>query len=127
MPSTEVNLARYEALIPHLVEAMRQSSRLAGTAADLAQPGRNAMNQPIDPKCQQVVELVSDYLDHVLTADDRLAFEKHLYTCPPCTAYLQQIQTLLRASGALGQKPPPEAVETELLGLFQRWQAKGPR
>ncbi len=85
------------------------------------------MSQPIDPKCQQVVELVSDYLNHVLTPDDHVAFEKHLYTCPPCTAYLQQMKTVLRLSGSLGQKPPPEPVEQELLGLFHRWQSKGPR
>jgi anti-sigma factor RsiW len=69
------------------------------------------------------VELVTDYLGHVLTIDDRLAFEAHLETCPPCTAYLAQMQAVVSAAGSLDQPVTPE-VEQELLAVFQGWHGK---
>ena len=82
--------------------------------------------KPIDPKCQQVVELMNDYLGHVLSEEDRILFEKHLYTCPPCTTYLAQIRTVVNVAGSLGDTPPSESVEQELLSLFRSWSDKGP-
>ena len=83
--------------------------------------------QPVDPKCQELVELVNDYLGHALTLEARIAFEKHLYTCPPCTTYLAQMKTVLKIAGSLASPPPAEEVEQELLDLFRRWHDKGPR
>jgi anti-sigma factor RsiW len=83
--------------------------------------------KPIDLKCQQVVELVNEYLGHALTAEDRIAFEKHLYTCPPCTTYLTQMKTAIQVAGSLGDATVPESVEQELMSLFRRWNDKSPR
>ena len=77
----------------------------------------------IDLMCQQVVELVTDYLSDALPAEDQVRFEKHLLTCPPCTAYLAQMKATLELAGGLGDTPPAE-VEQELLGLFRRCQRK---
>ena len=38
-----------------------------------------------DLVCQQVVELVSDYLEGALSRKDRRRFEAHLRNCPNCT------------------------------------------
>jgi anti-sigma factor RsiW len=75
---------------------------------------------PIELVCREVVELVTDYLGHVLTLDERLAFEAHLETCPPCTVYLAQMKAVVSVAGSLGEPVAPE-VEQELLALFQRW------
>ena len=83
--------------------------------------------KPIDLKCQQVVELVNEYLGNALTVEDRVAFEKHLYTCPPCTTYLAQMKTVIKVAGSLGNAPSPDGVERELMGLFRSWCDKGPR
>ena len=53
-------------------------------------------------QCQEVVELVNEYLGHALTAEDRAAFEAHLATCPPCTTYLEQMKTVLNVASSLG-------------------------
>jgi anti-sigma factor RsiW len=74
----------------------------------------------IDLACQRVVELVTEYLGHALTPDDRLRFEEHLLTCPPCTTYLAQMRTTIEMAGQLGADRP-DAVEQELLALFRRW------
>ena len=77
-------------------------------------------------RCQEVVELVNEYLGHALTAEDRAAFEAHLATCPPCTTYLAQIKTVLNVASSLGKAPPPVEVEPQLMSLFQHWCEKKP-
>jgi len=79
---------------------------------------------PIDLMCKEVVELVTEYLGHTLEPKGRVRFEKHLLTCPPCTAYLAQMRTTLEIAGELGTAPPTQDVEQELVGMFRRWHGK---
>jgi anti-sigma factor RsiW len=82
--------------------------------------GQNA----IDLMCKEVVELVSEYLGNTLNAANRVRFEKHLLTCPPCTAYLAQMRTTLAIAGGLDKPPPSTEVQRELVTLFRRWHGK---
>ncbi len=77
-----------------------------------------------DLVCQELVELVSDYLSHTLPASERARFEQHLETCPPCTSYLAQMKATLALAGELGAAPPTEHVEQQLASLFRRWHQK---
>jgi anti-sigma factor RsiW len=79
------------------------------------------MSEKSFDQCQEVVELVNEYLGHVLTAEDRAAFEAHLATCPPCTIYLAQMKTVLNVAGSLDKDSPPADVEPQLMALFKRW------
>ena len=78
-------------------------------------------HKPADVTCREVVELVSEYLGHALSVEDRTRFDAHLETCAPCTTYLEQIKAVLSAASALGKAPTPPEVEHELLALFERW------
>jgi anti-sigma factor RsiW len=79
----------------------------------------------IDLVCKDVVELVTEYLAHTLPPPERVRFEKHLLTCPPCTAYLAQMRTTLALAGELGQAPATgDGVGQDLLSLFRRWRQK---
>ena len=49
--------------------------------------------------CQQVVELVTDYLEGSLTRADRRRFERHLRGCPNCTNYLEQMRITISTTG----------------------------
>ncbi|HEY5958825.1 MAG TPA: zf-HC2 domain-containing protein [Polyangiaceae bacterium] len=82
-------------------------------------------DKPMDLQCRQVVELVNEYLGNRLMPEDRAAFEAHLQTCPPCTTYLAQIETVLDTARSLAKVPPSANVEQELMALFQRWIDKG--
>jgi anti-sigma factor RsiW len=82
--------------------------------------GQNA----IDLMCKDVVELVNEYLGNTLDAANRVRFEKHLLTCPPCTAYLAQMRTTLAIVGGLDKAPPSTEVQRELVTLFRRWHGK---
>jgi anti-sigma factor RsiW len=83
------------------------------------------VRSPLELTCQEVVELVTEYLSHAMPANDRVRFEQHLLTCPPCTAYLGQLKATIDLAGGLhGGALAPE-VERDLMGLFRRWKPKG--
>ena len=84
--------------------------------------GRN----PIDMMCKEVVELVTDYLGHALPAEDRVRFEKHILTCPPCTNYLAQMRTTIGLASRLGLRPPAptDDVAAKLIALFRTFHGK---
>ena len=73
--------------------------------------------------CRQAVELVTDYLEGALTADERIRFEAHLADCPHCSEYLAQIRITI---DALGQVDPDELSAKaldDLVGLYRQWQS----
>lgn len=71
--------------------------------------------------CQQVVELVTEYLEGVMEPRRRARFEAHLAGCDGCTAYLEQFHTTLVVVGRLGVDDVPGAVMGELLSAFRHW------
>ena len=52
-----------------------------------------------DLVCQQVVELVTDYLEGALSPAEHRRFEAHLAGCPHCTEYLAQMRETIRLAG----------------------------
>lgn len=71
--------------------------------------------------CQELVELVTDYLEDRLSPIDRSRFESHLAECQACRTYLEQYRQTIRALGRL----PEESLSTEarevLLAAFRGW------
>jgi anti-sigma factor RsiW len=79
---------------------------------------------PSEPTCQQVVEVVTDYLEGRMAPDERTEFEQHLVYCGGCRTYLQQIrQTIALAGAAKDEALSPEKQE-ELVRLFRGWKGK---
>jgi anti-sigma factor RsiW len=71
--------------------------------------------------CQELVELVTDYLEGALPRRERRLFEKHISGCDGCTTYLDQLRATIELTGKL--EPPsisPEA-EAALLAAFSGW------
>jgi anti-sigma factor RsiW len=71
--------------------------------------------------CQQVVELVTDYLEGALPADQRTLFEEHLVGCDGCLTYLDQMRSTLRALGTLTEESIPPGARDALLRAFRGW------
>jgi len=72
-----------------------------------------------DFPCQQLVELVTDYLEGALPPSERARFEAHLAECTGCEAHLEQLRAtiaLARASGEVEARPEM----TRLLEAFRR-------
>ena len=76
-----------------------------------------------DLVCQQVVELVTDYLEGGLRGSARRRFEKHLAGCSLCTEYLAQMRETIRLTGELREESLSPEVRQELLRAFRDWRA----
>jgi anti-sigma factor RsiW len=71
--------------------------------------------------CQEVVELVTEYLDESLPAEDASLFEQHLNFCEGCVWYVDQLRATVDTVGEIREEQiPPEAKE-RLLGAFRDW------
>jgi anti-sigma factor RsiW len=75
--------------------------------------------------CQQVVELVTDYLEDALSAAERQRFERHLAGCPHCTEYLAQMRETIRLAGRVAPEDLTPVMLTDLTDLYRRWRAEG--
>ena len=71
--------------------------------------------------CQELVELVTDYLEGALDERDLRAFEAHLAGCDGCTEYLEEMRTTIRVVGNLTPNDLTQAAETALLQAFRDW------
>jgi anti-sigma factor RsiW len=50
-----------------------------------------------DLTCKEVVEIVSDYLEGALSAEDRARFDAHLTVCDGCHTYVEQMRETIAA------------------------------
>ena len=74
-----------------------------------------------DLACREAVELVTDYLEGALSADDRSRLEGHLANCPHCTEYLAQMRRTLDLLGRIEPEALEPQVQDELVALYRRW------
>jgi anti-sigma factor RsiW len=83
---------------------------------------RSAPGQSPMP-CREFVEVVTGYLEGTLPEEERIRFEEHLAGCPHCTAYLDQMRTVLRLTGRLTEEDIPEATREDLLQVYRSWRS----
>jgi anti-sigma factor RsiW len=88
-------------------------------------PWLHASSRVPDLVCQQVVELVTDYLEDALSAADRQRFEAHLAGCPHCTEYLAQMRETIRLAGRLTPEDLTPDMRSDLTDLYRQWRAEG--
>jgi anti-sigma factor RsiW len=74
-----------------------------------------------DLACQEVVEIVSDYLDGSMTGGVRRRFEAHLQRCPYCTDYVEQLREVGVALRGLAAESIESARRDALLEAFRGW------
>ena len=72
--------------------------------------------------CQEVVELVTAYIEDALDSGDRERFEEHLVFCDGCQNYVDQMRTTVRLTGRVEDELPAE-LQAELLEAFRGWRA----
>lgn len=78
-----------------------------------------------DLVCQQVVEMVTAYLEGDLTRSDRRRLERHLAGCPHCTEYLAQIRETIRLAGRVTPEELSPQMRVDLTEVYRRWRAEG--
>jgi anti-sigma factor RsiW len=74
--------------------------------------------------CQQIVELVTDYLEDALSRSERRRFEAHLAGCENCTEYLAQMRATIRVAGRLDVEDLTPAMREEFTALYRRWRSE---
>ncbi len=74
-----------------------------------------------DMTCQELVELVTEYFEGVLSPSDRERFEMHLTGCRGCRNYLEQLRTTMQVVGTLREEDVPAPARNELLARFRAW------
>jgi anti-sigma factor RsiW len=75
--------------------------------------------------CQELVELVTDYLEGALSPADLRRFDEHIAGCGKCTEYLAQLRATIEIAGRITLDDLTPEAEEELLGAFRDW-ASGP-
>lgn len=68
--------------------------------------------------CQQLTEVLAEYLEGRMSFWRRMEFQMHLGMCKHCRAYVAQMKTTVRTLGSLPQEPMPPAIKAELLARF---------
>jgi anti-sigma factor RsiW len=80
------------------------------------------MAEPADHiTCQEVVELVTDYLEGTLPAEKAELFEQHLNFCDGCDRYVNQMRTSVATVGRLREEDLPPEMRERLLAAFRDW------
>jgi anti-sigma factor RsiW len=74
-----------------------------------------------DLPCQELVELVTDYLEGRLPEPERRRFDAHLALCSGCRAYLEQMRQTIRALGHLAEEAIEPEAKQRLLAAFRDW------
>ncbi|WP_240687274.1 anti-sigma factor family protein [Amycolatopsis suaedae] len=71
-------------------------------------------------RCEQFVELVTEFLDGALDPRAEREFVDHLAECDGCGRYLDQVRTTVSALGELPEDHLPEPARATLLSAFRK-------
>ena len=74
---------------------------------------------PRDVACQELVELVTDYLDGALDPDTTIRFEQHMAVCAGCETYLRQMMETASRLGEIPVDTISDEMQQTLLAAFR--------
>lgn len=81
------------------------------------------MSSAPDPMmtCEELTELVTDYMERRLSLWETIRFQFHLGLCGPCREYLGQMESTRATLGHVEPIPMAEPVRDEMLSRFRSW------
>jgi anti-sigma factor RsiW len=74
--------------------------------------------------CQEMVELITDYLEGALSRSQRRRFEAHLAGCEHCSEYLRQMRLTIEATGELREQDLTAEMQAEFGAIYRRWRSE---
>ena len=77
-----------------------------------------------DLTCRELVEVVTDYLEGAMPAEQRLRFEEHLAYCSWCQTYLAQMRETVGMTGTLKEDDLSADARDALLEAFRDWKER---
>ena len=79
-------------------------------------------SQPEDISCREIVQIVNDYVEGVLPAEEREGVELHLNLCDGCSDYLEQLRLSIVLTGELSADALSPELEEELCLAFRSFE-----
>jgi predicted anti-sigma-YlaC factor YlaD len=71
--------------------------------------------------CQEVVELVTAYLERALPTAETALFEQHLNFCEGCESYVVQMRGTIEAAGRIAEDDIALEDRDRLVAAFRDW------
>jgi anti-sigma factor RsiW len=71
--------------------------------------------------CQELVEIVTEYLEGGLTDPERQRFDEHIAECGGCANYVEQIRTTIDLTGRVTVDDLSDETKLALLAAFRGW------
>jgi predicted anti-sigma-YlaC factor YlaD len=76
--------------------------------------------------CQELTEVLTDYLEGVMSPEDVARFDAHLELCEGCVTYVDQMRRTIRSVHALRPAEVEATVPDDLLAAFRAWRRGEP-
>lgn len=73
----------------------------------------------LEMRCDELVGLVTAYLEGTISDADRNRFELHVVECEWCERYVEQTRAVVAALGRLGDEPAERDALTRALTAFR--------
>jgi anti-sigma factor RsiW len=70
---------------------------------------------PRDIACQELVELVTEYLEDALPPDEVAAIDQHLAECEACLRYLRQMRATMAGLGMMPVERVAESLSEQMV------------
>jgi anti-sigma factor RsiW len=86
--------------------------------------GSESMTTPDEMSCEELVEVVTDYLEGAMSDADRARFEAHLEVCPGCFTYLDQMRRTIATLGTLSEESISPEAQDKLMAALRGWRAR---
>jgi anti-sigma factor RsiW len=74
--------------------------------------------------CNELVEMITDYLEGTLPPRQRARFDAHLDQCEGCRAYLEQMRLTIQTVGRIREDSVPVPMRKTLLHAFRSWKER---
>ena len=72
--------------------------------------------------CQEMIEVVTDYLDGALPSEERERYERHLSYCAGCSTYFEQMRETITQTGMVAREESLRpALRDEIVAQFRKW------
>ena len=72
--------------------------------------------------CQEMTEVVTDYLDEALPSDDQQRFERHIGYCAGCRTYTEQMRETIKQTAQVPREETiPPALRERIIAQFRTW------
>ena len=79
-----------------------------------------------DLACRRLADIVTEYLEGELSAEQRAQLEQHLLICQACVHFVAQHELAIAGLRALAPQPLPEEARATALAAFRKLRGDTP-